>query len=881
MYTQKDYIQLDNSFLARTVFVLIATLSTLGGQAQRIVGSAPARVSVGENFRVTYTIDTQDVEEFRSAIRTNDVAELIAGPYTSQQSSFQMVNGHTSSSSSITYTYTLNASKNGTYVIPPAKAKIGNKVISSQTLKIVVSGKAKKNNGGAAQMHDDTNDINGIQTQRAGENITGRDLFFKVSASKKKVYEQEPILLTYKVYTRINLETLKATMPDVNGFHLQEIPGAQNGVGAVERVNGIPYKTAIWNRYILFPQVTGKIKIPNVTYEGTVVQTKDVDPWEAIFNGGSDYVSVPCKIVAPGLDINVTPLPTKPQNFSGGVGHFSLKTSMDKTSVKAGEPITVRVEISGTGNMKLIKLPKLNLPADFEQYDPKVTDKTKVTINGVEGSMVYNVIIVPRNIGYFTLSPISFCYFDTKTETYKTLTSQNFRVNVTKGDGTSMSSGTSFEDNLDIHPIMAGEPNLKPLNETFFGGIAYILWLLLPLGTFAGVLIVFRRRAALNSDMVKLRGQKANKVAVKRLQKARKLLNEGQQEAFYDEVMHALLGYAADKMAIATELLSRENIAEKLSQYGVDNNTVSKFVAALEECEFERFAPGAPSGNMEKTYNYAMTAIIDIEQVMRMRTRRRNGATLSLILFLLFLSTSTFGAGQAATQPLSSLYKIKADSAYKKGDYGKAIDIYKRLLKQGEDASVFYNLGNAYYRAEELGKAILAYERALKLEPGNRDIRFNLEFVRSQITDKPAEESEMFFVVWYHNLVNFTSVDSWAIISIVAFICALLFIAVYLFGSNIWIRKVGFSIASITTILFVWSFHSALVQKLQLTRHETAIVMGTVGVRKTPVTTTSSVFTLHEGTKVTITDKSVAGWREVILSDGRSGWISSSAIEEI
>lgn len=881
MYTQKDYIQLDNSFLARTVFVLIATLSTLGGQAQRIVGSAPARVSVGENFRVTYTIDTQDVEEFRSAIRTNDIAELIAGPYTSQQSSFQMVNGHTSSSSSITYTYTLNASKNGTYVIPPAKAKIGNKVISSQTLKIVVSGKARKNNGGATQMHDDTNDINGIQTQRAGENITGRDLFFKVSASKKKVYEQEPILLTYKVYTRINLETLKATMPDVNGFHLQEIPGAQNGVGAVERVNGIPYKTAIWNRYILFPQVTGKIKIPNVTYEGTVVQTKDVDPWEAIFNGGSDYVSVPCKIVAPGLDINVTPLPTKPQNFSGGVGHFSLKTSMDKTSVKAGEPITVRVEISGTGNMKLIKLPKLNLPADFEQYDPKVTDKTKVTINGVEGSMVYNVIIVPRNIGNFTLSPISFCYFDTKTETYKILTSQNFSVNVTKGDGTSMSSGTSFEDNLDIHPIMTGEPNLKPLNETFFGGIAYILWLLLPLGTFAGVLIVFRRRAALNSDMVKLRGQKANKVAVKRLQKARKLQNEGQQEAFYDEVMHALLGYAADKMAIATELLSRENIAEKLSQYGVDNNTVSKFVAALEECEFERFAPGDPSGNMEKTYNYAMTAIIDIEQVMRMRTRRRNGATLSLILFLLFLSTSTFGAGQAATQPLSSQYKIKADSAYKKGDYGKAVDIYKRLLKQGEDASVFYNLGNAYYRSEELGKAILAYERALKLEPGNRDIRFNLEFVRSQITDKPAEESEMFFVVWYHNLVNFTSVDSWAIISIVAFICALLFITVYLFGSNIWIRKVGFSIASITTILFVWSFHSALIQKLQLTRHDTAIVMGTVGVRKTPVTATASVFTLHEGTKVTITDKSITGWREVVLSDGRSGWISSSAIEEI
>ncbi len=201
------------------ITILICTLCPLVGNAQSITVSVPSHVSVGENFRLSYTINTQEVDDFRAG-NIPDAIEVIAGPYTSSQSSFQMVNGHTSSSSSITYTYTLYASKNGTYTIPPARARINGKTITSRAAKVTVSGTARQNNG-APQMHDDY--AGEAQMRKAGSRISGNDLFIKVSANKRRVHEQEPILLTYKVYTLVDLTQLEGKMPDLTGFHTQEI----------------------------------------------------------------------------------------------------------------------------------------------------------------------------------------------------------------------------------------------------------------------------------------------------------------------------------------------------------------------------------------------------------------------------------------------------------------------------------------------------------------------------------------------------------------------------------------------------------------------------------------------------------------------------------
>lgn len=580
--------------------------------------SAPSRVSAGENFRIAYTINTQDVEDFKAGNIPSGL-ELIAGPYTSQQSSYQMINGHTSSSSSITFTFTLYAGKDGSFVVSPAHARIRGKWVASRPVRITVSGRARNSGGGAPQMHQDA----GGQQEEiapAGSAITGKDLFIKVTANKYRVHEQEPVLLTYKVYTLVDLTQLEGKMPDLTGFHSQEIPLPQQKSFHVERVNGRPYRCVTWSQYLMYPQMTGALKIPSITFKGIVVQqNRNVDPFEAFFNGGSGYVEVKRNIVAPGVDIQVDPLPAKPVGFSGGVGKFSISAKLDKNEVKAGDPVTLRVVISGLGNLKLIKQPVVEFPKGFDKYDPKITDKTKLTNAGVGGSMVYDYLAVPRNQGTYTIPSVSFIYYDVNANAYKTLHTQQFFVHVAPGDGKGSSESFDNPEDNDIHALKTGPSDSTSVGDFFLGSAAYWISLLLPLIAFVVLLIIFRQRAMENADVVKMRGKRANKIARKRLKKASRLMFEHNSAEFYDEVLRALWGYVSYKLNMPVESLSKENIKEKLASRGVNEDIIGKFISALEECEFERYAPGDEAGNMEKTFQSAMTAIIEIEDVMKKR----------------------------------------------------------------------------------------------------------------------------------------------------------------------------------------------------------------------------------------------------------------------
>lgn len=364
--------------------------------------------------------------------------------------------------------------------------------------------------------------------------------------------------------------------------------------------------------------MTGKLTIPSITFKGIVVQeNRSVDPFEAFFNGGSGYIEVKRNIQAPGLTIQVDPLPKKPAGFSGGVGRFNISAQLSKNTVKAGDPITLRIVVGGTGNLKLIKQPTVDFPKDFDKYDPKITDKTKLTANGVEGNMVYDYLVVPRNQGKFTIPSVAFTYYDTQSESYKTLHTQAFQVTVEKGDGSNSSSSYGKESENDIRTIKKGDTTLAAKGDFFFGSTAYGMTLAILLATFAILLFVFRRRALENADVVKMRGRKANKIARKRLKKASRLMFQVKKDEFYDEVLRALWGYVSYKLNMPAEELSRDNISEKLASHNVDEKTVSTFISALDECEFERYAPGDSKGNMEKTFNSAMTAITDIENVMK------------------------------------------------------------------------------------------------------------------------------------------------------------------------------------------------------------------------------------------------------------------------
>ena len=843
--------------------------------AQHISVSAPSHVAAGENFRVAYTINTSDVEEFRLG-GVQEGLEVIAGPYTSSQSSYQMINGHTSSSSSVTITYTLYAAKNGSFTIGASHALAGGKRLSSRPVKIQVSGHAQRTNG-APNMHGQDS-YDQPRMRSAGSAISGSDLFIKVSASKKRVHEQEPILLTYKVYTQVELTQLEGKMPDLKGFHTQEVPLPQQKTFHTETVNGRPYKCVTWSQYVMYPQMTGSLQIPSITFKGIVVQqNRNVDPMEAFFNGGSGYVEVKKDIKAPGITLQVDPLPQRPANFSGGVGKFNISASLDKKEVKAGEPITLRVVVGGIGNLKLLKQPVVNFPKDFDKYDAKVTDKTRLTANGVEGNMVYDFLAVPRNQGSYTIPSVELTYYDTSKNAYKTIKTQPFKVEVEKGDGTSGESEDFASQDKDIHTIKLGKAEQHKANEMFFGSFGYWISLLMPLIAFVVLLIVFRRRAIENADIVKKRSNRAGKIATKRLRLANKLMLQGKQGEFYDEVMRALWGYMSYKLNMPAEKLNRDNIRETLGRHFVDDATIEKFTTALDECEFERYAPGDAAGNMNRTFESAMTAIMDIENAINEARKNQKKHPAGYSFVWLLLAMICFGGTSA-----KAVTKNNADTEYQKGNYQQAIRDYEEILKNGESAEIYFNLGNAYYRTDNITKAVLNYERARLLSPGDDDINFNLQFARSKTIDKITPESEMFFVTWYKSLVNFTSVDNWAKTGILCIVMALLLVLLYLFGPQLMLRKIGFFGGLAFFVIFLLSNLFAFQQKQALDNRTGAIIISpSVNIKKTPAKNSADQFVLHEGTRVDIIDKGMTDWRCIRVGDGREGWIETKAIEEI
>ena len=843
--------------------------------AQHISVSAPSHVAAGENFRVAYTINTSDVEEFRMG-GVQEGLEVIAGPYTSSQSSYQMINGHTSSSSSVTITYTLYAAKNGSFTIGASHAVVGGKRLSSRPVKIQVSGHAQRTNG-APNMHGQDS-YDQPRMRSAGSAISGSDLFIKVSASKKRVHDQEPILLTYKVYTQVDLTQLEGKMPDLKGFHTQEVPLPQQKTFHTETVNGRPYKCVTWSQYVMYPQMTGRLEIPSITFKGIVVQqNRNVDPMEAFFNGGSGYVEVKKDIKAPGITLQVDPLPQRPANFSGGVGKFNISASLDKKEVKAGEPITLRVVVGGIGNLKLLKQPVVNFPKDFDKYDAKVTDKTRLTANGVEGNMVYDFLAVPRNQGSYTIPSVELTYYDTSKNAYKTIKTQPFKVEVEKGDGTAGESEDFASQDKDIHTIKLGKVEQHKANEMFFGSFGYWISLLMPLIAFVVLLIVFRRRAIENADIVKKRSNRAGKIATKRLRLANKLMLQGKQGEFYDEVMRALWGYMSYKLNMPAEKLNRDNIRETLGRHFVDDATIEKFTTALDECEFERYAPGDAAGNMNRTFESAMTAIMDIENAINEARKNQKKHPAGYSFVWLLLAMICFGGTSA-----KAVTKNNADTEYQKGNYQQAIRDYEEILKNGESAEIYFNLGNAYYRTDNITKAVLNYERARLLSPGDDDINFNLQFARSKTIDKITPQSEMFFVTWYKSLVNFTSVDNWAKTGILCIVMALLLVLLYLFGPQLMLRKIGFFGGLAFFVIFLLSNLFAFQQKQALDNRTGAIIISpSVNIKKTPAKNSADQFVLHEGTRVDIIDKGMTDWRCIRVGDGREGWIETKAIEEI
>lgn len=602
--------------------VLIAvSVHTFADGKVTFTASAPDVVAVGDQFRLSYTVNTEKVRDFRVAsIKGFDV---LMGPSRSQQTSMQVVNGQASSTSSITFTYILMATKEGDFTIPGATITAdGNQMVSNSVhIKVIPADQANASSGNNRQ--------GGGSASRpsSGTAISNNDLFITATANKTTVYEQEAFLLTYKIYTLVDLRMFdNVKLPDFKGFHSQEVELPNDRRWGLEHYKGRNYQTTIYRQFVLFPQQSGKLTIDPARFDASIAKPTQVsDPFEAFFNGGSNYVEVKKTLMTSPLTINVKPLPTgKPTDFSGGVGEFNITSSINSTNVKTNDAVTVKLVISGTGNLKLVSTPEIKFPEDFEVYDPKVDNKFRLTNAGLSGSKVIEYLAIPRNAGTYKIPAVNFSYFDIQSNSYKTLTTEEYELHVEKGAGNAAQTIANFtnkEDlkvlNEDIRFIKQNEVVLSPKGNFFFDSWTYWMFYLIPGVAFIVFFIIYRKQIAANANVAKMRTKKANKVAVKRMKLAGKLLEENKKDAFYDEVLKALWGYISDKLNIPVSRLSKDNVEEELRNYGVDDALIKEFINTLNNCEFARFAPGDDNQAMDKVYSASLEVISKMENSIK------------------------------------------------------------------------------------------------------------------------------------------------------------------------------------------------------------------------------------------------------------------------
>ncbi|WP_297645540.1 BatD family protein [uncultured Bacteroides sp.] len=584
--------------------------------------SAPDAVAVGDQFRLSYTVTTHQVRDFRApSIKGFDV---LMGPSRSQQSSMQMINGKTTSTQSITFTYILMATAEGNFTIPGATITAdGNQMVSNSVqVKVLPADQAAESSAGNSGK-------NGSSTSRAssGTSVSNTDLFITATANKTTVYEQEAFLLTYKIYTLVDLRMFdNVKLPDFKGFHSQEVELPNDRRWGLEHYKGRNYQTTIYRQFVLFPQQSGKLTIDAARFDAVIDKPTQVsDPFEAFFNGGGNVVQVKKSLLTPSLTIDVKTLPTgKPMDFTGGVGEFNITSSINSNNVKTNDAVTVKLVISGTGNLKLLSNPEMQFPEDFEVYDPKVDNKFRLTSAGLSGSRVIEYLAIPRNAGTYKIPAVKFSYFDVSSRSYKTLTTEEYELHVEKGDGNASQTIANFtnkEDlkilNEDIRFIKQNEVALSQKGAFFFGSVTYYLFYLIPGIAFIVFFVMYRKQIAANNNIAKMRTKKANKVAVKRMKLAGKLLAENKKDTFYDEVLKALWGYISDKLNIPVSRLSKDNIEEELRTYGVDDVLIKEFLNVLNDCEYARFAPGDDNQAMDKIYSASLEVIGKMENSIK------------------------------------------------------------------------------------------------------------------------------------------------------------------------------------------------------------------------------------------------------------------------
>lgn len=578
-----------------------------------------SKVGLGENFQVTYTIsggNPNGVRGFRAPDLNKDFLTL-GGP--NQSTSLQIVNGNYSST--VSFSFILQPRKMGKFVIPPAIVTVDGQQHTSNSVTIEVTIGSPK----AAPQQN---------TQMEPKDVAlNNDLFLRASIDKSEAFVAEPVIVTYKVYTRVSVQnfTLKK-QPRTIGFWSEEFPTANQLDGTIETVNGKQYKAYVIRKVALFPTQSGQLEIDPIEINCIArVKQKRRTSGDSFFDRFFDdpffdsYQAVEKELKAQTMKIHVKQLPIagQPASFNGAVGEFEMKTSIDKSNVKTNETATIKVRIEGKGNIKLLEQPMIKFPADVDHFDPK-TDESIVKNGGiVSGVKTFEYLMIPRYAGERTIEPIEFSFFDLNTKKYVTLKSDQFTLRIDQGKAESPMAANVDQQfvnylNQDIRMVKDIQGGLRRSGEPLIPLSTILLLYLFPVAGAAGLILYRRKYNRDHRDVVGFKMKKANKVSEKRLARSKQYLDSNQIDSYYLEIARALWGYVQDRFAIPTAEVSHQIIGERLRLKNIPGEIIDDLKQAIDLTEYGRYSPTrATEPEMKTLYEKTKSVIVSIEQRLK------------------------------------------------------------------------------------------------------------------------------------------------------------------------------------------------------------------------------------------------------------------------
>lgn len=593
--------------------LLMLLLTGIGWGASVRLSQSPGRgkrtVEVGDMFYIY--MEVQDIDARPEVPKSVPGAKVMYFERTGQSSSFSSVNGRTTQSFSYTYTITLRATKEGSFSYGPV------------TVGGVRSNKVSYHIGarGAQGSQAPSGAVPG--NSRAGADsdkpkFIGKgdgNLFLRASVSKSSAYEQEALVYTVKLYTTYDaIKFIGASAaPKFDGFVVEESKAISSQLN-YETYNGKTYATAVIARYIIFPQMTGSLKVSGNTYTVAVDQREYYhDP----FFGSMSY-STPLQLnVTPNdLSVNVKPLPVpKPADFSGGVGKFSITSSLKSSEFKTNQAAAIVYTVSGSGNLKYVQLPDLQsiYPPQIEIYTPTTKQNISAGSSNVSGNVTFDYTFMPLEEGNVIIPEVKLVYFNPETQKYETSVARGYTVNVGKGKSSARSqSRKTVRFNPEL--LRVNPDKLSVRHVPVIRSFPYWLCFILPVVILAVALIVYKRYVSMHADIAALNSRRADKLARRRLRRAHDALRKGDVENFYTELLKALWGYLGDKLKMPTSELMRDNIRQVLAEKGIPESVVEDLISLIDEAEFAKYSSAGGKEGMDAAYSHAIDTINSLEE---------------------------------------------------------------------------------------------------------------------------------------------------------------------------------------------------------------------------------------------------------------------------